>query len=87
MENGPRITGAVFILRSREAEVSGTPMSPMVQFVEVDLAAQSIAVNAQKPRGAGLISIGTIENPFNEFFLELVHRFLKQNASLDHLSH
>ncbi len=87
MENGPRITGAVFILRSREAEVSGTPMSPMVQFVEVDLAAQSIAVNAQKPRGAGLISIGTIENPFNEFFLELVYRFLKQNASLDHLSH
>ena len=87
MENGPRITGAVFILRSREAEVSGTPMSPMVQFVEVDLAAQRIAVNAQKPRGAGLISIGTIENPFNEFFLELVYRFLKQNASLDHLSH
>jgi len=62
-------------------------MRPMIQFVEIDLAAQSIAVNAQKPRGTGLISIGTIENPLNEFFLELVYRFLKQNASLDHLTH
>ena len=53
MENGPGITGAVFILRSREAEVSGTPMSPMVQFVEVDLAAQSIAVNAQQAARRG----------------------------------
>jgi hypothetical protein len=60
-------------------------MSAMVELVEVDLAAQSIAVYAQKPRGAGLISVGTIENPLDEFFLEFVHRFLKQNASLHHL--
>lgn len=59
----------------------------MVQFVDADLAAECVAVNAQEPRGAGLISIGTVENSLDEFFLELVHRFLKQNASLDHLSH
>jgi len=60
-------------------------MRPMVQFIEVDLAAQRIAVNAQEPSGSGLISIGTVENPLDEFFLEFVYCFLKQNASLDHL--
>ena len=81
------IHGAVFILQHVKAEVSGAPMRPMVQFVDADLTAQRIAMNAQKPRGTGLIPVRAVEHPFNEFFLELVHRFLKQNASLDHLPH
>src|SRR5690348_4714980 len=63
------------------------PPVAMVQLVNPDLAAERIAVDAQQTRGPRLISIGAVQHSLDEFFLKLVHRFFKQNASLDHLTH
>jgi hypothetical protein len=66
---------------------SGAPMVPVVQLVKTDFAAQRIAMYAQQARSARLISIGAIEHALDEFFFKLVYSFVKQNASLDHLTH
>src|SRR5437764_12667751 len=55
----PRDSGAVLILR-RRLIVSGTPV-PMIELVNIDLAAQGITMNAQQARCAGLVSVGAIE--------------------------
>ncbi len=62
-------------------------MRSVVQFVNANLTAKRITMNTKEPRGAGLISVGAVEHALNKFLLELVHRFIKQNASLDHLTH
>jgi hypothetical protein len=59
----------------------------VVQLVNTDLAAKRIPMNTEEPRSAGLISIGAVEDALDKFLLELVHRFIKHNASLDHLTH
>jgi hypothetical protein len=49
--------------------------------------AKRIAVNSQKFRSPRLITVSPFQRAFDEAFLELNHRFFKQNSALDHLSH
>ena len=56
----------------------------MIEFVEIDLAAQRIAVNSQSMRRAGLIAVHAIEHALDIFLLEFINRFRKQNSALDH---
>ena len=58
----------------------------MVQLVNTDLAAKRIPMNTEEPRSARLISIGAVEHALDKFLLELVDRFIKHDASLDHLT-
>jgi hypothetical protein len=76
-----------FHFRKGAAKGSGAPVVAMIQLVDIDLATQRIAMDAQQARGAGLISIRAIQHTLDEFFFEFVDCFFKQNASLDHLTH
>src|SRR4029077_6078242 len=57
---------------------------PVVQSVFVQFAAQSVAVNAQHAGSAGLIAVGAVQHAFDEFFLELAHRYFEKDATLNH---
>jgi hypothetical protein len=76
-----------FHFRKGAAKGSGAPVVAMIQLVDIDLATQRIAMDAQQAGGAGLISIRAIQHALDEFFFEFVDCFFKQNASLDHLTH
>ncbi len=60
-------------------------MVPVIELIEVDLAAESVPVNPEQPRGARLVSTGPVQNALDEFFFEFVHCFVELNASLHHL--
>jgi hypothetical protein len=58
----------------------------LIQVISRDFAAQRVAMDAQRLGGAALVSAGMFENAADEFFLELCHGFIEQNATLDHHS-
>jgi hypothetical protein len=72
---------------TKKTTALGAAMRSVVQFVNTNLTAKRIPMNTEEPRSAGLISIRSVEYALDKFLLELVHRFIKQNASLDHLTH
>jgi hypothetical protein len=49
----------------------------LIEFVDADLAAQCVAVNAEQAGGAGLIAIRAIESALDETLLEFIHRFVE----------
>lgn len=59
----------------------------MVQLVLIHFSAKRVAVYSEDLRGAGLVSVESLENAPNELFLELRQRFFEENASLDHRAH
>ena len=61
-------------------------MVPVIELIEVDLAAESVPVNPEQTRGARLIPAGPVQNAFNKFFFEFVDCFVELNASLHHLA-
>ena len=58
----------------------------VVQVVLGDFAAQGIAVDSQRSGGAALIAAGVLEDAADKLLFELGHRFVEQNAALDHHS-
>jgi hypothetical protein len=44
-------------------------------------------MNAQDLRGARLVSVRTIQHPFDEPLFKLPDGFIKQNSPLHHLAH
>ncbi len=56
------------------------------ELVLTDLAAEGVAMDAEDPRGAGLVAVGAVEHPLDEFLLEFVDRFVKQNPAFHHLA-
>ena len=62
-------------------------MRTVIELVEVDLAAERIAVNAEQARGARLVAVGAVQHALDELLLKFVDRFVKQNSSLHHLAH
>jgi|SRR5271155_3125345 len=61
-------------------------MSRRADFVFADLAAQGVAVNPQKFRGARLIAVSAFQRALDEFLLKLNHGLFEQYPALDHLS-
>jgi hypothetical protein len=59
----------------------------VVQLVLRHLPAQGIAVDSQELSRPALIAVGSLQNPFNEAFLEFAHGFIEQNSAFHHLSH
>jgi hypothetical protein len=86
LKSGPAPWGRSHFPAARTT-ASGAAVGPVVQLVNANLAAKRITMNTEESRGAGLIAIGTVEHALDKFFLELVYRFFKQNASLDHLAY
>jgi hypothetical protein len=56
----------------------------VVELVNVDFAAERIAVDAEHLGGARLVAIKAFKNPSDEFLLEFRDGFLEQNSALDH---
>ena len=44
-------------------------------------------MNSQELRRPALIAVGSLQNPFDEAFLEFTHGFIEQNSAFHHLSH
>jgi hypothetical protein len=49
----------------------------LIEFVDADLAAQCIAVNAEQAGGAGLIAVRAIQGALDESLLEFIHGFVE----------
>jgi hypothetical protein len=58
----------------------------VIEVILRDFAAQRVAMDAERFGGAALVSAGMFQNAADEFFLELSHGFIEQNAPLDHHS-
>ena len=56
----------------------------VIEFVEIDLAAQRIAVNTQQSCCARLIAVGAVKHAFDELFFELVDSLAEKNSSVYH---
>ncbi len=56
----------------------------MIEMVLRDLAAQGVAMDAERFGGAALIAAGMLQDAADEFLLEFGHGFIEQNAALDH---
>src|SRR5712691_4699795 len=69
-------------MRPRKLAGTGT----VFELVLTDLAAEGVAMDAENPRGAGLITVGAVEHPLDEFLFEFVDRFVKQNPAFHHLT-
>ena len=65
------------------AALLGFVVQPMVQ----NLAAQSIAVNSEKPGCFRLISFVSFKGFLDKLFLEFTYGILKFYPTLDHLTH
>jgi hypothetical protein len=56
----------------------------MIQLVQVDLAAERIAVNPQQPSGARLVAVKSVQHAFNKFLFKFGDRFIKMDSTLHH---
>ena len=56
----------------------------MSQFIEIDLAAEGIAVNSQQPSGARLVAMKSFQNALDEFLFKFVDSFIEMDSSLHH---
>ena len=63
-----------------------TSVAVGVQLVDINLAAESIAVYAKDLGSARLVAIGAVQDAFDETLFEFANGFVKKNSPLDHLS-
>jgi hypothetical protein len=56
----------------------------MIQLIEVDLAAERIAVNPQQPSGARLVAVETVQYALDKFLFKFIHRFIEMDSTLHH---
>jgi hypothetical protein len=59
----------------------------VVKFVDVDLAAKGVAVDAEDFGGAGLVAVESLKHALDEFLLEFSDGFFEENAALNHHTH
>ncbi len=57
----------------------------MIELIEIDLAAERIAVNSKQPRGAGLVAVETLQHSFDKFLFKFIDRFFEMDSALHHL--
>src|SRR5216683_6985093 len=71
---------------SERANHQSLPTMPMIELIEIDLAAERIAVNSKQPRGAGLVAVETLQHSFDKFLFKFIDRFIKMDSALHHLA-
>jgi hypothetical protein len=60
-------------------------MAVGIELVLIDLAAQSIAVDAKNLGSLGLVALGVVQNTLDETLFKFADSFIKQNPALHHL--
>jgi hypothetical protein len=63
---------------------SPQPALPMIQLVEINFAAERIAVNAKQPCGARLVAVETVQHALDEFLFKFVDCFVELDPPLHH---
>ena len=58
----------------------------MIQLVQIDLAAERIAVNSKQPGGARLVAVKTFQHALDEFLFKFVDRFVELDPTIHHLA-
>jgi hypothetical protein len=58
--------------------------SDVIELVDVHLAAERVAVDAEESGSAGLVAVGAFESALDEFLLEFRYGLLEEDAALDH---
>jgi hypothetical protein len=56
----------------------------MIQLIEIDFAAERIAVNTKQPGGARLIAVETVQHALDKFLFKFIDRFIEMDPSLHH---
>jgi hypothetical protein len=59
----------------------------MLKFIFHEFAAERVAVDPEYIRGARAIAVNAIQNAFDEAFLKLSNRLVKEDAMFHHLTH
>jgi len=57
---------------------------PMIEFILIDLPAESIPVNSKKPRSARLIAVKTFQNAFDKFLFKFIDCFVEMDSAFHH---
>jgi hypothetical protein len=57
---------------------------PMIELIQIDLAAERIAMNSKQLGGARLIAAESVQNSLYELLFKFVYRFIEMNPSLHH---
>ena len=57
---------------------------PMIELIEIDLAAERIAVNSEKASGARLVAVETVQHALDKFLFKFVDRFIEMDSALHH---
>ena len=56
-----------------------------IELIDIDLAAQGVAVNAEELCGAGLVAGGAVQDALDETLFEFADGLVEQNPPLHHL--
>ncbi len=56
----------------------------MIELVQINLAAQRIAVNSKQARGARLVPMETVQHALDKFLFKFVDRFVEMDPSIHH---
>src|ERR1700674_5989061 len=62
------------------------PTMPMINFIQIDLAAERIAVNSQQPSSARLVAVEPFQHALDKFLFKFVDRFIEMDSTLHHLA-
>jgi hypothetical protein len=57
---------------------------PMIQLIEINLAAESIAVNSKQLGGARLIAAESVQHALDKFLFKFVYRLIEMNSAFHH---
>ena len=56
----------------------------MIELIEIDLAAERVAVYSKQPCGARLIAVETVQHAHDKFLLKLIDCFVKMDPAIHH---
>jgi hypothetical protein len=60
-------------------------MAVRIEFIFIDFAAQGVAVDAKNLGGAGLVTVGAVQDALDETLFEFADRLIKKNSAFHHL--
>jgi len=56
----------------------------MIESIEIDLAAERIAVDSKQPRGSRLIAVKTVQHALDKLLFKFVDCFIEMDPSVHH---
>jgi len=57
---------------------------PGIELIEVDLAAERVAMNTKEPCGARLIAVEAVQDALDKFLFKFIHCFIEMDPAIHH---